>query len=155
MCKESYQYAFELAKQNGFDGVVISASWPAEGNKVARRLVAWADENDLELILLSDRPRFRERAPVIVGSAISFEQAQRKAMNAENTNFRRRAYRFEEALAAEANVVNMHKVMCDEQCPMFNDARQLLYLDSSHISVDAAKWFGTRLKAQYPNLFKT
>lgn len=153
-CKENYQYAFELARQNGFEGVVISASWPAERNKVARRLVAWAEEHGLDLVLLSDRPRFKERAPVLVGTAISFEQAQMKAMSAENRSYRRRAYLMEEALDLETVVVNMHKVMCDDHCSMFNEDRDLLYLDASHVSVEGAKWFGARLKAQYPDLFQ-
>ncbi len=153
-CQQYYRRAFKLARTSGFDGVVITAAWRANQTKVINELISWAKRYDLDLVLLSDRPRFRERVPVILSGAMSFEQAQSRANKAENIPFRNRAYAMSNEYGDSAKVVNMHAVMCDDYCPVFNEDREILYLDASHISMDGAKLFGRRMKAQYPDLFQ-
>lgn len=153
-CERFYERAYDLAVKNGFDGVVISAAWGAERRKTANELVRWAKQNNLDIVLLSDRPRFRERVPAIVASSMSIKQAEKRLGKAENLVFKKWAYDMEADFGDVVKVVNMHKVMCDDHCMVFSDAGELLYLDSSHISREGAEWFGRRLRDQYTDLFQ-
>jgi len=153
-CERFYERAYDLVIKKEFDGVIISAAWGAERRKTANELISWAKQNNLDIVLLSDRPRFRDRVPAIISRSMSIKQAEKRVGKAESPIFKKWAYDMEADFGDAVKVVNMHKVMCDDRCMIFSDTGELLYLDASHISYEGVEWFGRRLRDQYPDLFR-
>lgn len=154
-CRKFYKLAFETAIVHDFDGVVFAAAWNDFQQEDIAQMIEWARENNRELVFLTDRPRFKERAPAFIGSAMTRRQASRNAQSLEIKHFKSRADSMEAALSGKTNVINMYTLMCDEQCPIFDDQGNSIYLDASHLSMDGVKWLATRFQDRYPDLFST
>ncbi|MEM9616377.1 MAG: acyltransferase family protein [Pseudomonadota bacterium] len=152
-CRKFYKLAFEAAVERDFDGVVFAAAWNNFQQEDITQMIEWSRENNRGLVFLTDRPRFKERAPAFIGSAMTRRQALRNAQRLEIKHFKNRANAMEAALSGKTNVVNMYNLMCDEGCPIFDDQGNMIYLDASHLSMDGVNWLAARFQDRYPDLF--
>lgn len=155
-CEKFYKRAYVVARRNGFDGVVFASSWPAERAPLLDELLRWSAANGLDIILMSDRTRFKERVPAIVTSSLNRTQAERRAVAAEIGMFEILAARMEKNYGGKAKIINMRKLLCEVNgCPIFDGKNELLYLDASHISIAGAEYAARRMREQHPDLFSS
>ncbi len=154
-CGDLYRKAFVLARRNGFDGVIFASNWKKESNALIDELARWSSKNNLDPVVLSYRPAFKERVPKIVMTSVTRAAAERRAAKALLASHQSWAALMEEQFKDKATIVNMHKLLCEEQvCPIFDEEGELLYLDTSHLSVAGAQWAAQRIKQQHPHIFE-
>ena len=152
-CSSWYDEAFRLSIDRGFDGVVFAASWKPYHRDKYDDMAEWAQSNNLDAVFFSHRPKFRDRAPAIAVSSRSIDQAHARANNLHYPYLRQEALNMGNQLSKPSKFVNLFEMMCPEECVIFNEGKEILYFDDSHLSLDGVTWLAERLRQNYPDLF--
>lgn len=152
-CRKLYEIAFsELIENPNYDGIVLSSNWQEGHYYRINDIINTLAGRDLDIVVIGQRVRFKDRLPAIVASSDSLKSAQSKA----NTLIRPEEFVINsvilERFSDRVKVIDFIELSCPEVCDIFNPDGQLIYMDDSHFSLAGVQTIAKRLKRKRPEL---
>lgn len=152
-CRRLYEIAFEELLQNSnYDGVVLSSNWQDGHYYRINDLINSLQSKELDIILIGQRVRFRDRVPAIVASSESVKAAVAKA----NSLLRPDEFAINSTIvdrfSARVKVIDFIALSCPDTCDIITREGDLIYMDDSHFSLSGVDLIASRLKFRRPEL---
>jgi peptidoglycan/LPS O-acetylase OafA/YrhL len=154
VCKELYSIALnKLAKESGFDGIVLASNWLDGHYYRIDELIKMMPNVDFKIIVVGQHIRFQERLPTIILSAMSEVDATKKAQSVLKAEPGKINDIIKERFQGRITFLDFMKLQCPNECDVFTPEHGLMYLDDSHVSFAGAKLLAERLGRTRPGLF--
>lgn len=152
-CRKLYEIAFEELLENpNYDGVVLSSNWQEGHYYRINDMINWLQNKELDIIVIGQRVRFRDRVPAIVASSESVSAAVAKA----NSFLKREEFAINSTIidrfSARAKVIDFIALSCPDTCDIIDQSGNLVYMDDSHFSLAGVDLIASRLKSSRPEL---
>jgi hypothetical protein len=146
-CKELFRLGLEeLVFSQGYDGVILASNWLNDHYQRIDDILEHLQGSGLQVILVGQHIRFAHGLPSIVTSSKSFDDAARKARELildhqlrVNDELRRR-------FAQRTTFVDFIALQCEPECAIFDEKKQIAYLDDSHLSMAGVTILANRLR---------
>ena len=154
MCVELFVEIFKYLKNNDhIEGVVISANWVKghiyEIEEVVKELLSY----NKKVVVVSKRLFFKAPIPDLLVNSMSVNQAANRANQLVNEESFELNEIIVDRLSKQVPVIDILSLQCLPTCRIFDDEKNLLYLDSNHFSKQGFDFVGRRLAAKYPDIF--
>lgn len=152
-CRKLYEIAFEeLLEDSNYDGIVLSSNWQDGHYYRINDIINSLERNDLDVVIIGQRIRFRDRIPAIVASSASAEDAEARA----NDFLKQEEFAINstivERFSSRVKVLDFIALSCSETCDIFDEEGNLIYMDDSHFSLAGVTLMASRLKQRRPDL---
>ena len=133
--------------------MVFAANWRVNQNPDFDDFIEWGHKHKKEIVIIGHRPGFSERIPVIILSSFNTNGANRKAQNLLLASRKALSASLEEKFSGKANIINIHNILCPDECPILDGDNHPLYIDASHLSMEGVRWVAPKLREAYPDIF--
>lgn len=152
-CRKLYKLAFEeLLNDEGYDGVVLSSNWQDGHYYRINDIINSLQRRDLDIVVIGQRVRFRDRVPAIVTSSESMLDAITKANRLVLQEQFKINSTIIERFSGRAKVLDFMALSCPDACDVFDQDGNLVYMDDSHFSLAGIELIAARLKQQRSEL---
>lgn len=153
-CRAIYRFVLEeVLPGTALQGVVLASNWSQRHLEEIDALLQALTSRQLDVVLVGQRLRFAERVPAFIQKSPSLAHAQRQAQaRVLQRRFEEDAI-LRERFAGRVRFLSLLGVQCDPQCPVFDEAGRVLYLDETHVSLAGARALAARLSRRQPGFF--
>lgn len=153
-CTDLMHFIFgSFVPRHSIDAIVLSGNWEFEYDSI-EKTITFLKSNGLSVILAGPPVRFSKNVPTLIfeSNSSDVKEIERfvnsKRHGADKTN----RYLIEK-FSNTVSFIDLHKVMCMNECDLFTADGELIYIDFGHLTKAGAIYQAKNILRSYPKLF--
>lgn len=152
-CRKLYESAFSsLIDDPNYNGIILSSNWQDGHYYRINDILNYLSDKDLDIVVIGQRVRFRDRIPAIVSSSDDLAAAREKANALVKPEELRVNRVIIERFSERVKVLDFVELSCPDSCDIVDENGQLIYMDDSHFSLAGVRVIAERLRERRPTL---